>query len=291
MFINRYPDHWHSDLDAQIETLRAQFPQAHIYALIEGVLNDTCIAFLQRSKRLPYYALYADTPGADEETLAVSPLLVEHRPDSRRAWHELMRKTDGRPALSVIVTPEALTDVARRLLPWCVVNANDYAVALAFADTRIQPVLFQTLTSRQLGQLCGPALHWQCVTRTAAWTALPLPETGLPPADEVTLDEHQYTHLLDAAEADHVLFQLRNTASNLVDCHTPARAYELTRHWLACADHAQLNDAPARAAICEWGLRHPGLEAHAHVARWLERPSVPQSLDTMVQQWQTGHAL
>ena len=291
MLINRYPDNWQSALDKQLETLRAQFPTAHVYALIEGVFNDACYAFLKRSKRLPYYALYESTSNADEETLSISPLLVEYQPDGRKAWNDLLKKTNGHPALSLIITPEPLNDLARRLLPWCIINANSYTLALSFADTRILPELFKALTPDQLGQICGPALHWQYVTRTAAWETLPLPRNSLPPADDVELDERQCAQLTDAAEADNILFQLRTTAAALVDCHTPARAHDLVRHWLACADHAQLQAAPERTSLCEWGLRHPGLEAHAQVTQWLEMPAESQTLEALPHLWKTGSAL
>lgn len=162
MLINRYPDNWQPALDKQLETLRAQFPTAHVYALIEAVFNDSCYAFLKRSKRLPYYALYESTPNADEETLSISPILVEYQPDGRKAWNDLLKKTNGHPALSLIITPEPLNDIARRLLPWCIINANGYTLALSFADTRIQQELFKALTPDQLGQIAVP----RCIGNT-----------------------------------------------------------------------------------------------------------------------------
>lgn len=114
-----------------------------------------------------------------------------------------------------------------------------------------------------------------------------MPRNSLPPADEVELDERQCAQLIAAAEADNILFQLRTTAAALVDCHTPARAHDLVRHWLACADHAQLYAAPERTRLCEWGLRHPGLEAHAQVTQWLEMPAEPQTLEALQRRWKT----
>ena len=82
-------------------------------------------------------------------------LLVKFDDAIRFTWERLLEKTNGHPALSLIVTPEPLKQLAARLAAWCIVDAADYTVALSFADTRILPPLFKTLTAQQLGQFCG----------------------------------------------------------------------------------------------------------------------------------------
>lgn len=288
MSINRYAPGWLNELHAHLGHLLREFPDAHIYALIEGVHDESCYPYLKRSGRLPYFSIYANTPNADEEALGLSPILVEYRAQAREAWNALMSKTDGKPALSLILTPEPLSEMAARLTPWCVVDADGHALALSFADTRILPQLFTTLSPLQLAQFCGPALHWQYVARTGTWESLPMPGKGmgLPRADEVALEERQCVQLIAAAEADSILFQLRSTAARLIDCHAPAHAHALVRHWLACADHAQIGSVPERMQLCEWGLLHPGLEAHRRITEWLAMPSAPQTLESLQQRWQ-----
>lgn len=273
----------------QLAELRQQFPHAHIYALIEGVLNEACYPFLKRSGSLPFYALYANTPSADEETLSVSPLLVEYIESAQYAWDTLLKKTDGVPALSLIVTPEPLAQLAERLTPWCVVDAADHTLALSFADTRILPELFKVLTPTQIVQFCGPALQWQHVTRNATWQALPMPtpsnETDLAPAEAVILDDSQCAQLMTASEPDNVVFQLRRTASSLIEPHSPARAHEIVRYWLDCADHAQIEGAPERFNICEMGLTHMHLMDSPPVAAWLAEASQPHTYDALYARW------
>lgn len=289
MTINPYSATWLEDLHESLNALRSEFPQAYIYALIEGAHSENCHPLLKRSRRLPYFALYANTPAADDETLNVSPILVEYRSDAQDTWNRLMRMTDGRPALSIIATSESLAELAHRLTPWCVVDAAGYTLALSFSDTRILPELFKVLAHPQLEQLCGPMVRWQYVTRDAKWESLPLSGIGAPPAHEVALSEQQCSQLTEAAEADNVLYQLRFVSASIAGCHSPVRAYELVRHWLKCADHAQIESNPIRLEVCEFGLRHPGLESSPAIASWLQTPSKPESFDHLRERWLAAH--
>jgi hypothetical protein len=288
MKINCYPVDWQHTWQMHLAELQSQFPQARIYALIEGVMNETCYPFLQRSGQLPFHALYSNTPSADQETLCISPLLVEYKESARHIWKSLLKKTDGLPALSLIVTPESLAQLAERLTPWCIVDAAGQTLALSFADTRILPELFKVLNREQLAQICGPTVQWQYLTRTAEWQALPLPDMATPhPASTqaVSLNDEQCAQLMTASEADNVLFQLRRSASNLVDCHTPARAHELVQYWLNCANHAQMETAPERFTLCQLGLEHPHLADSQLVNAWLAEASQPCAYETLHARW------
>jgi hypothetical protein len=106
-----------------------------------------------------------------------------------------------------------------------------------------------------------------------------LPPSAAPPAPEVELDEQQCAQLMSAAEADGVLFQLRSSRPELVNCFAPAHAHGLVQHWLTCASHAQIEALPERVSLCEWGLTRPELERHPELAAWLAMPSRPTSVD------------
>lgn len=277
MSINLYPENWPDDLQHQISGWSEQFPVAHVYALIEGVHNETCYPLIKKLG-LTCHALYTGLPNADEETLGLSPILVQYDKKSQEKWFKVLQKTSGLPALSIIITPETISEISNRLFPWCVVKAADYALTLAFADVRILPVLISTLTPDQHAQFYGPVIHWQYLTRKAEWNLIPSPRQVLPPALEVKLDEAQCAQLMKAAEADSVLFQLRVGAANVVDCYTPARAHELVSYWLTCADHAQIKVSSERISLCELGLTHPELEQHPTAIAWMAALSQPQTL-------------
>lgn len=285
MSINMFPADWKVSLHTRLQSFRCQFPEAHIYALVDGVFDESCYLLLKRSQHLRYEALFACTPCADEETLTVSPLLVEFDDAVRFTWERLLEKTNGHPALSLIVSSEPLSQVAARLASWCIVDAADYAVALSFADTRILPQLFKILTAQQLGQLCGPAHRWQYVTRNGDWGDLALPDEALPAAVGISLSEQQCAQLMRAAEGDGILFQVRATSPRLLEPHTAEYAHALVDYWLDCADHARLEAPPDRFDVCIFGLKNPGLQARPQLASWLAEPARAQTPDSLFELW------
>ena len=285
MSINMFPADWKASLHTRLQAFRCQFPDAHIYALVDGVFDESCYPLLKRAQHLQYELLFSGTPCADEETLTVSPLLVEFRDAGRFTWERLLEKANGHPALSLIVTPEPLKQLAARLAPWCIVDAADYTVALSFADTRILPQLFKTLTAQQLGQLCGPAHHWQYVTRNGDWGDLTLPGEALPAAVGISLSEQQCAQLMRAADGDGILFQVRATSPRLLEPHTAAHAHALVEYWLDCADHARLEAPPDRFDVCIFGLENPGLQARPQLASWLAEPAQAQVPAALFELW------
>ena len=285
MGINMFPSGWKVSLHMYLQAFRRQFPDAHIYALIDGVFDESCYPLLKRTQHLRYEALFSGTPGANEETLSISPLLVEFDDAARFTWERLLEKTNGHPALSLIVTPEPLQQLAARLASWCIVDAADYTVALSFADTRILPQLFKILTAQQLGQFCGPAHHWQYVTRKADWSDLTLPGEALPAALGISLSEQQCAQLMRAAEGDGILFQVRATSPRLLEPHTAEHAHALVEYWLGCADHARLEAPPDRFDVCIFGLENPGLEATSQLAFWLAEPARAQVPAALFEGW------
>lgn len=288
--MNMFPSDWKVALHARLQAFRRQFPEAHIYALVDGVFDGACYPLLRRAQHLRYEALFAGTPGANDETLSISPLLVEFCDAGRFTWEKLLEKTNGHPALSLIVTPEPLKQLAARLAPWCIVDAADYTVALSFADTRILPQLFNTLTAQQLGQFCGPAHHWQYVTRKGDWGVLRLPDRAFPVAAGISLSEQQCAQLMRAAEGDSILFRVRATSPRLLTPHTAEQAHALVEYWLACADHARIEAVPDRFDVCIFGLDNPGLEARPQLASWLAEPARAQTPAALFALWMTAQS-
>lgn len=290
MSMNAFPSNWKALLSIQLEKLRHQFPDAYIYALVDGVFDESCYLLLKRTKRLRYEALFVHTPGANEETLSISPLLIEFDTAARFIWEKLLEKTNTHPALSLIVTPEPLSQLAARLASWCIIDAAGFTVALSFADTRILPQLFNIMTVQQSGEFCGPACHWQYITRTGDWDDLILPVDALPPALAVSLSERQCSQLMSAAEADGILFQLRATSPRLLNQHTAGHAHGLVQYWLGCADHARIQAPPDRFDLCKFGLDNPGLETTPQLARWLAEPARVQTPESLPQLWMADNS-
>ncbi|CAN5758269.1 hypothetical protein BH11PSE12_BH11PSE12_22220 [soil metagenome] len=231
--------------------------------------------------------MYSCLPGADEESLGLSPVLVEFSETGINTWNRLLNKTENQPALSLIVSMESLEQLSARLIPWCVIDANGYSVTLAFADTRVLPQLFKVLTPEQIAQLCGPMLFWQYVQRDANWAQLPMPCTDQHAADKVMLSEPQCSALTDASEADNVLYKFKTASPALLQHILPAEAHASVIYWLACAEHANIESPPDRLSLCEFGIRNPYLMHRDTITNWKNKPRQSKTIDNLCQDWLT----
>ncbi|GJI94495.1 hypothetical protein RugamoR57_12130 [Duganella caerulea] len=279
MLINRHPSGWKDALHASL-----QDREGNVCLLVDGVHNELFYPTLKKSVGFRYLSLYATAPAADEETLGLAPILVQYSGEHRKQWDALLELTDGRPALSIIVTPESIEQLAARLIPWCVVDADGYTLALSFADTRILPALADALTPEQRGQFVGPALQWRCTGRDASWLELSLPapmpsEQAAPPADKVQLSAQQVAALMAASEADSIAYQFAQYISKPLAAYAAYDAHALIEQWLRVADRVQIEGNRDRFALCEFGIERPGLLQDKRYLALLEHGGGPRTLD------------
>lgn len=279
MLINRHPADWKDTLHASLQDC-----EENVYALVDGVHNELFYPKLKKAQGFRYLSLYATAPAADEETLGLAPILVQYSSEHRNQWDALIELTDGKPALSIIVTPESIEQLAARLIPWCVVDADGYTLALSFADTRILPALVDALTPQQRSQLVGPTLQWRYTGRDAGWQELPLPapmplDQAAPPAAKVQLSAQQVAALMAASEADSIAFQFAQYISKPLAAYAAYDAHAMIRQWLQVADRVQLEGNQERFALCEFGIERPELLKDQRYLALLEHGSAPRTLD------------
>ncbi|NGZ85331.1 DUF4123 domain-containing protein [Duganella aceris] len=275
MLIDRHPADWKETLHASLADARGA-----IYALVDGVHNELFYQQLKKAGCFHYESLYSTAPSADEETLGLAPILVQYSDEHRNQWDALIELTNGLPALSIIISPEPIEQMAARLIPWCVVDADGYTLALSFADTRILPALVNALTPQQRGQLFGPASLWSYPGRDAEWQRLSVKsENALPPAEKVELSAHQISALMASSEADSIAFQFGQHISKPLVAYTPAESHTMIRQWLQLADRAQIDGNQDRFALCAVGLERPELATDARYLALLESGAGPRTLD------------
>ena len=195
---------------------------------------------------------------------AISPTLIPLTPEAAPQWRDVLRLTDGWPMLSLIVTPESLDELALRLSPWCIVNADGQPFVFRFPDTRRLPAIVDVLTPEQHGAFLGPAIAWHYRTRSATWSELPLPATHLPAADYVKLDAQQCSKLISDSEADAIMAHLDiNDPQTLLPYH-PAEAHQIVSQALKHADRYGIDDTD-RIQWCSLYLKQPKLEQMGQV--------------------------
>lgn len=251
------PD-WLDDFQERITTLWEKWPDANVFALLDCVFAERCHAAIKKH-HLPSRSLYDLSNDPSPELQAVSPTLIPLTRTSIPAWREVLHLTDGWPMLSVIATPESLDELAHRLSPWCIVNADGEPYVFRFSDTRRLPGVVSVLTPQQHGAFSGPALAWHYRTRIAQWAKLPLPETPLPPGDEVKLNAEQCAQLIGDSEADEIIAHLHVHEPALIRQYHPADVYDLIAQGLKCADHYGMENFD-RIHWCRLFVQHPTLE-------------------------------
>lgn len=275
MLINPHLAGWKEALH---EDLRDS--EGFIYALVDGVHNEAFYQKLEKMDYLRYQPLYATAPSADSETLGLGPILVQYSDVYRKRWDALLEMTNGLPALSIIVSPEPIEKLAARLIPWCVVDADDYTVALSFADTRILPTLVEALDAEQRGAFLGPATRWIYPGRDAVWLALVVaPEKALPAAEKVVLTAQQVSALMAASEPDSIAYQMSQYIGKPLARYTPFDAHLMIARWLQVANHVKMESSRDRFALCEFGLERPELIEDARYLALLEPGGGPRTLD------------
>lgn len=248
---------WLDDLRQEITSLHEADRTLNVFALIDCAFNERCHTQIRR-RNLPSRTLYDLSANPSSSLQVVSPTLVPLTPSTAREWHEVLSLTDGLPMLSLIFTPESLDDMASRLHPWCIVNADGQPFVFRFPDTRRLPAIVDVLEPDQHGALFGPAVAWRYRTRSARWAELPLPKNPEPIAENVKLDTEQCARLISDSEADSLISSMRLHEPALMHSHTPATAYELVATSLDRADFYGIggND---RASWCNLVMQHPQL--------------------------------
>lgn len=220
-----------------------------LYLLIDGVfvpgLHRTLDAELKS-------LLFASLPGCNNESADASPFLTPYAMRDKR-MRMLLRRCNGWPMVSLIETPETLTQLSARLSAWCIVEADGQRFNFRFPDTRRLPAIFQTLDSTQRVEFAGPARHWSYTGREGRWNELDVPGISAEPAQNPVLDDRQFAALVDDSRADELLMLLSD------------RGYGIGKH--PSVSHARLTaalDIAVAAALanddvfpwCAWFLHY-----------------------------------
>lgn len=267
--ISEHEPGWLDALQEEIESLDATKPNVHVLALIDCAFNERCHAAIRRY-RLPSRSLYDLSDNPSYELQAVSPTLVPLAPAKASAWREVLRLTDGWPMLSLIVTHETLDEVARRLTPWCIVNADGQPFVFRFADTRRLPCVVDVLTPPQHGAFFGTAIAWRYRNRSAKWGELALPETAGPVSDEVKLNDEQCARLISESEADEIIAHLKTHDPASIRQFQATEVYSLIARGLRRADFYGIADLD-RLQWSRLFLQQPHLEQRPEVMRLMAR--------------------
>lgn len=256
--IGHHAPSWLDHLQKQIELDKDRWPGTQVFALLDCAFSEHCYPAI-RKHRVPFRSLYDLSERPYEALQAVSPTLIPLGDETAYAWREVLGCTDGFPMLSLIVTQESLDELALRLHPWCIVDADGQSFVFRFPDTRRLPAIVEMLAPEQHGALFGPAHAWRFRTRFAQWADLPLPSLPCPPLERVHLEDKQCAHVIKDSEADEIIADLNLNDPVLMRRYHPADAHELIAFGLQRADHYGIADTD-RTQWCSLILQQPKLD-------------------------------
>lgn len=240
------------------EALRAQ-SFLYAYALMDSAFSETCVArYRKMHVDANLVSLYHRT---ELEGLAdMSPFLVQlpAEPALRaQSLATLLRIANGKPMLSFLVSALDLEFLKAHFSSVLQAETEDgQRFVLRFADTRILPVLATTLDKTQQSALFWPMARWWIINRTGELAALPLPHEGVQqqsataPYSVLPLSAQQYSSLIDAAEADAIIEQLRLVAPEQCTVFQPGSLHQFVHEQLLHATRFGVESVPDRIAYC-----------------------------------------
>lgn len=234
------------------------------YALLDCAFAPACHRSIQqRIDSMHWRSLYADAPGASEEVLAHSPVLLNIDAVDGPVLQRVLRQTDALPMLSFLHSVEPLEALAERLSRWCVVDADGQHFVLRFPDTRRLPDVLKVLSAEQLGQFMGAGTAWHFRARDASWQTFATPDAPLQiqhsVAEAAALTGAQCAALIAASEPDEVAAGLLYLSPTYGERHSPSRLHALCMQGLAAADALRLEAPMQRMNLCELFWQRPEL--------------------------------
>lgn len=181
------------------------------------LLLDTaqCLRFHARLDQagIPYASLYEDHP--EFHLLDIAPLLISLNEQERR--HALLREEIERigarvPALSLIDSDANLNELSKHLRQFHLVGLPEgKRMLLRWYDTRILPTWLAIMTPAQRDGFLLPIKSWSYLDRYGRTQPVELySQTSMPPPPTpYQLNTDQYQALMQAAQTDGVLAQLK----------------------------------------------------------------------------------
>lgn len=260
------------DLSARERALRATWPHAQRYTLVDGLAYET--HFIERLTPRPgLHALWEGGP--DAELAYAGPWLVDWRLAHRNLHNDLLELEPLQPSVCWFFSEHTVAELLpplRRNLDFQ--QADGSTTLLRYYDPRVLVSLLRTLSPGQYQAFCGFALEW--------WVLLDGQRQRLSAAHEPGTEalHHPLTpqqwRALRSDEAQRFVAaacdQLLSLVPSLAD--TPGRAVLLERLRNAHAVAGQLG-IRSTAHVLRWMhlvAQAPALAQDAAVLAWLQRP-------------------
>lgn len=194
-------------------------------------------------------------------------------PENSAPLQLLLRKTDGRPALSFIAARNGAEMLFQPLFWLAVANTDDeQEFHCRFADTRVLPVLLESLNPLQRDVLAREIAEWMWIARDAKLCKrafqLPIAASSDGAPESFDVDAAQYTSLINSAEPDMIFQMIAEEMPDILPDEAPHATHERLVRLLDGARGRGIQDFPDLFQYCITGMlsaddfdRHPALQS------------------------------
>jgi len=235
----------------------ADLPPLRLFVLVDTSAAPGLVSTLRDLRSLPAVSLFdgAREAGAQE----VAPVLVDlgalGTPPSYSAgtligW--LMKHCLTTSAWLTLHSPMDLPTLVGALKRRLDVQLpDDYPALLRYFDTRVFASLMQTLSEGQRQAFLGVAARWLWLDRGGGLHSVSTTPAGTDPLlATLCLNEAQQAAMIDAAEPDAVVHQMRQAAPDLCADRTGAALHQIASQCVKVARSHGIEDTRQLALFC-----------------------------------------
>ncbi len=277
--VNPWPKGTTERLLSSLQALREQ-TQVHLYSyiLLDASFDQSLpIAFSWR--RYVECTLYDDTRLAGLKAVAPHLLRMPDESEKQLAWlNELASSCSGKPMLSLLCSAVPAQALIAHFRPYLLARTEDSLEwPVRWADTRVLPILIDSLTPAERTHFMAPIHAWSCLDRSGEileWSGDGLPNPAPPDFDCWPLDDARFSHLVAEAEADAIIGALHDTHPDLFDELESAMAHAIVKNSLPLANLYGLESAGSRQHFAMLALmldekfaEHPAMQAVLNKSR------------------------
>ena len=240
----------------------------YFYLLFDGVQNPDLYSSLNNSS-LSYKSLFEKKSGMKEQTLRLSPFIVQISPQRIDQWQNLVEQCNGIPMLSLLISREPLHLLQNRLIKYCTTVQDKQFFNVRYMDTRRLRDLYQLLPNADKSRWLAGIAQWHFINREGKWEKLfgmaydnDIRQQAVEPVSEsdhfFELSEMRFNLFVEKSEADNILHYILDEKPNLLNNYRPSEAYHLVKEGLTLADKHQLTAHSDRQKCCELIFNQPG---------------------------------
>ena len=251
-----------ADVTSQLMTLIEANSKANWIAVVDRAFDHGGSALACHGTHIVLYSSEELDALSDVSPLLI-PLITEEKRGLEEQLLSLAQHCAGRPMLSVVASAKHVEEIK---LNWqkCarVVTDDGQKMLLRFADTRVLPVLAETLRQESWVALTHELIGWWYIDRAGELMPAPIAATDTAPAFPIAIGRHGLSQMLERNEPDAVIDRIFAQTPEILPKSNKAAFFERMRNVCDFAREREVEAFPDVVALGAFDIacRHQGLE-------------------------------